>query len=164
MDEVQMQTNCRERFGAKRRQSSRYLGITCIIVVGSGLLCAQTESEHPQPDSTILIEAYMRFHVSLARVLARASAKDAVATAARESLGLSPREFDFVTERCQSALAAYSANTAPQSREIRDRALASAFKDMFAHLSPQGAASVKAFMNGPFRKQVRILPIRGGLK
>lgn len=110
----------------------------------------------------------MRFHLALAKALTGPSAKGGGAEVASETLGLSPAEFDLVTQRCRSALQARVSKipgaSPSQAREARDQALTSAFAEMLAQLSADAAARLRSYVNGPFRERVRMIPIRGGVK
>ena len=145
---------------------SASLFFVCLAVTS-----AQTTWSTPPANSATVILGYMHFHSALADAINKGStnASRDLEAAARETIGLSQAEFNVVTQRCQAALSDYTAagtrlnGSVGDVRQRQEQVLTSDFASLLAQLSSRGAASLTAYVNGPFRASIRTKQAQGGM-
>ena len=142
------------------------------LVCAASLGFAQTGFSTPAPNSPAVILGFLKFHTAVADQIKNGPAKsrDALASAARKSLGVSEAEFGAVTRECQNTLAGYRASSAVKTKDARtatsnrEQILQAGLARILAGLSAESASNLTAYMNGPFRSSIRSVPAQGGAK
>jgi hypothetical protein len=143
------------------------LSATFYLMISAVSVCAQAPWFTPPPNSPQVIIGYMHFHLGLADAIKHRSAVSSrqLSQASQRMLGISAAEFDVLTSGYRAAIDAYSASMAAQ-RDVsvnarsrfsraREQTLAANFAAALRGISEKDAANVVAYMNGPFRANIK---------